>query len=129
MNGNSTWHYYCVEKICKCFDEMVTFWKLLAYSKGDLNPLIDQLLEFFPQMTKSTATRLSFKAFNREDEISAEKSIIIFEQNYYLPTPKFGWDYNERISTFWEIGVILISYIRSRKLILKRFFRYCEENM
>ena len=51
---------------------MVTFCKLLACSKGDLNPLIDQLLEFFPQMTKSTATRLTFNAFNREDEISTE---------------------------------------------------------
>ena len=45
-------------------------------AKEDLNPLIDQLLEFFPQMTKSIATRLFFKAFNREDKIPAEKSII-----------------------------------------------------
>ena len=51
---------------------MVTFCKLLACSKGDLNPLIDQLLEFFPQMTKSTAAKMSFNAFNREDEISEE---------------------------------------------------------
>ena len=51
---------------------MVTFCKLLACSKGDLNPLIDQLLEFFPQMTKSVATRLTFTAFNREDEIPTE---------------------------------------------------------
>ena len=51
---------------------MVTFCNLLACSKGDLNPLIDQLLEFFPQMTKSVATRLTFNAFNREDEISEE---------------------------------------------------------
>ena len=51
---------------------MVTFCKLLPCPKGDLNPLIDQLLEFFPQMTKSVATRLTFTAFNREDEIPTE---------------------------------------------------------
>ena len=61
---------------------MATFCKLLACSKGDLNPLIDQLLEFFPQMTKSTATRLSFNAFNREDEIPTEIPVNPESENF-----------------------------------------------
>ena len=51
-------------------------------TKDDLNTLIDQLLEFFPQMTKSTATRLSFNAFNREDEIPTEIPVNSESENF-----------------------------------------------
>jgi len=62
---------YC-ESVCEAESVAETL-LIPPNDTGDLNPLIDQLLEFFPQMTKSTATRISFKAFNREDKIPTEK--------------------------------------------------------
>lgn len=38
----------------------------------NLNPLMEQLVEFFPQMPKSVAKRLASTAFNQEDEILIE---------------------------------------------------------
>ena len=57
---------YC-ESICEA-ESIAEALVIPPNDKGDLNSLIDQLLEFFPQMTKSVAIRLSFNAFNREDE-------------------------------------------------------------
>lgn len=57
---------YC-ESICEA-ESITEALVIPSNDKGDLNSLIEQLLEFFPQMTKSVATRLSYNAFNREDE-------------------------------------------------------------